>query len=286
MFPKISIVTPSFNQGSYLEHTIKSVLNQEYPNLEYILMDGGSSDNSNDIITKYSSKFKFHVSLRDNGMYDAIQKGFEHSSGEIMAWINSDDIYVHNSFFVVAEIFSKYPQINWLTGSSSFLDEHNRIIKFETSPKWSKYKYYLHEYKWIQQESVFWRRPLWEKAGGKINTTLQVAGDFELWLRYFRHEKLYSVNAPLGCFRLRSKGQQSMELMDLYLDEVNKILNNEPISHKDVKTLRQIRLLRKCIKIPILRSIPSLLNKCNSLFQYPEELVFDRKSQSFLLKPT
>ncbi len=107
-YPKISIVTPNLNQGKFLEETILSVLDQKYPNLEYIIIDGGSTDNSIDIIKKYEKNLFYWTSEKDNGMYEAIQKGFEKATGDIMAWINSDDLYHRNVFFVVAEIFSNF----------------------------------------------------------------------------------------------------------------------------------------------------------------------------------
>jgi glycosyltransferase involved in cell wall biosynthesis len=105
--PKISIITPNYNGGEYLEETIQSILTQNYPNLEYIIIDGGSTDNSVEIIKKYEDQLSFWVSEPDKGLYDAIQKGFDKSSGEIMAWLNSDDLYHKNAFFTVVEIFMK-----------------------------------------------------------------------------------------------------------------------------------------------------------------------------------
>ena len=127
-YPKISIVTPNYNMGAYLEETIKSVISQNYPNLEYFIIDGGSNDNSLEIIKKYERHLTYWISEKDNGMYHAIQKGFEKSTGEIMAWLNSDDMYHSNSLFIVAEIFDSFPQVEWLLGASTTFDEKGRTV--------------------------------------------------------------------------------------------------------------------------------------------------------------
>jgi len=119
-FPKISIVTVNYNLSHFLEETIKSVIDQQYPNLEYIIIDGGSTDDSVDIIKKYEKFISFWISEKDEGIYDALQKGFSKSSGEIMGWLNSDDLYHPKLLFVVGEIFSRFNQINWLTGVNTF----------------------------------------------------------------------------------------------------------------------------------------------------------------------
>ena|ERR1035437_1146809 len=173
--PKISIVTPNFNGAKYLEETILSVFEQNYPNLEYIIIDGGSTDGSLEIIKKYDKKLLLWLSEPDNGMYHAIQKGFDRSTGEIMAWINSDDKYHPGSLSIVSEIFEKYPEVNWLTGSITHFDVYGRTIRVFQPQRWSKYDYYTGNYGWIQQESTFWRRGLWEKSGGKLNLDVKYA---------------------------------------------------------------------------------------------------------------
>src|ERR1044071_10153093 len=114
--PKISIVTTSFNQAEWLEQCMRSVLDQNYPELEYIVIDGGSTDGSVDIIRKYADRLTYWISEKDNGMYDGLQKGLSRSTGEIMAWINSDDLFHPGSFMTVTEIFSHYEQVKWLQG--------------------------------------------------------------------------------------------------------------------------------------------------------------------------
>lgn len=127
--PKITVVTPNFNQGCFLEETILSVLEQGYPNLEFIVIDGGSTDGSTDIIRKYEKKLAYWVSEPDNGQYHAVQKGFEKSTGEIMTYLNSDDILAKGSLFTAAQIFNDYPQVKWLGGLANHIDESSRIVR-------------------------------------------------------------------------------------------------------------------------------------------------------------
>ncbi|MEO6882859.1 MAG: glycosyltransferase family 2 protein [Bacteroidia bacterium] len=281
-FPKISIVTPSFNQGEFLEETILSVLEQNYPNLEYIVMDGGSTDNSVEIIKKYASKINFWKSEKDGGLYDALNKGFAKCSGEIMAWINSDDVYHQKSFFTVAEIFSSFSDVKWIQGMPTSIDESGRIISVGNFRKWSKYNYFLKEYQWIQQESCFWRKELWNKSGAKMNSFLQLAGDLDLWLRFFDHAELYSVNTVLGCFRLKSKNQLSLERAAEYEKEANTILNEriKKTNSEEKMQLEKLFFYRDIYsKIPFLKT--KMYTHYLNNFQYPSTISFDRISQSF-----
>lgn len=243
--PKISIVTPNFNGGAYLEETILSVLGQNYPKLEYIVIDGGSTDESQKIIKKYEKQLKWWVSEPDNGMYHAIQKGFEHSSSEIMAWINSDDMYHRNAFYIVAEIFSSFKQVNWLLGASTTYDEFGRTINCNPSRLFTKYDYYNRDFKWIQQESVFWRRTLWEKSGSNLNIQLKYAGDFDLWFKFFQNEPLFVTNALRGGFRIRRANQISLDHMEEYLQEVETTISRINLNSKEKRVLQNYQFMLK-----------------------------------------
>ncbi len=292
-YPKISIVTPNFNGGVYLEQTIQSVLSQKYPNLEYIIIDGGSSDNSISIIKKYESQLAYWVSEPDKGLYNAIQKGFDQSTGEIMAWINSDDLYHPKAFFTVAEIFGKFNEVNWLQGIPSVFDEMGRTVDVSGVKRWSKLNYYLGNFEWIQQESVFWRRSLWKKAGSTIDAEMKYAGDLELWLRFFRYEKLYVTRALLGGFRQRSQGQLSMDFLDQYRKEARFKIKEElenAVSQEDrdlVESIKKHNIIISKIRFTILKKIInkifySKIIKMEQLkFSYPSMISFDRIKQEF-----
>lgn len=202
LFPKISIITPTFNRADYLEETILSVLNQNYPNLEYIIIDGGSNDNTLEIINKYKNQLTYWVTEPDEGMYYAIQKGFEKSTGEIMAWLNSDDKYHPDALNIVGKIFSEIKEAEWIIGTPSLYNENGECVKIFPNTRWSKSRLWVGDFKWIQQEGVFWRRSLWEKAGNRLNLSYRFAADFELWCRFFQIAKLLSVETILSGFRL------------------------------------------------------------------------------------
>lgn len=219
--PTISIVTPSYNQGRFLEEAIQSVLGQNYAPIEYVVIDGGSTDNSSEIIQKYENKLAYWVSEPDQGQYDGINKGFAKTTGEIMTWINSDDKYTPWAFPVVAELFTLFPQIEWIsTIYPLVLSETGLAKRCATRPGFSRSGFWRGEHlegrSWyahgfIQQESTFWRRSLWEKVGGAIDSSLRYAGDFDLWARFYKYADLYGVATPLGCFRYHAEQKTSKD---------------------------------------------------------------------------
>jgi glycosyltransferase involved in cell wall biosynthesis len=281
-FPKITVVTPSFNQAAYLEQTIRSVIDQDYPNLEYIIIDGGSTDGSLDIIKKYEKYFAYCTSEKDKGLYDALMKGFSRSSGEIMGWINSDDLLHRKSLFVLANIFENNKHVNWVQGHPTVYDETGMVVD-NIEPVYSRFYFYLKQYttKYIQQESTFWRRNLWDKAGAYISQDYKYAGDFELWMRFFNHDLLYPTTALIGGYRVRQT-QLSRSHQEEYFRECNDIIDKLKIKAGDRKQLQKIRFLeQRLMKIRMLR--PFLKSYSTGLYGYQPPLRFDFQNGTFHL---
>ena len=231
--PTISIVTPSLNQGAYLEATLTSVLAQNYPALEYVVVDGGSSDDTVAVIERNADRLAWWVSEPDDGQYAAVNKGFARTSGEIMGWLNSDDMYLPWTFSLVGEIFRQFPQVEWLTTSYPMVwDKAGRIVRCSLREPFSRSAFLKgdnlpgmgwHATGWIQQEATFWRRSLWERAGGSVDASLELAADFDLWARFFNHAVLFAVDAPLAGFR-RHGNQKTVKAEKAYKDEAMKVL--------------------------------------------------------------
>jgi glycosyltransferase involved in cell wall biosynthesis len=207
--PTITIVTPNRNGGAYLEQTIRSVLDQDYPQLEYFVVDGASEDNSVEIIKKYAPRLAGWLSEPDRGMYDAINKGFARSHGEIMAYLNSDDMYAPWTLRIVSELFLQFPQIEWLTSNypSFWTKDGTLALTYRAGGMnrgWIRSGYCLPNFggSVIQQETTFWRRSLWERSKGCVDARYRLFGDAELWLRFSQFAEPYSVDAVLGGFRV------------------------------------------------------------------------------------
>jgi GT2 family glycosyltransferase len=229
----VGVVTPSLNQGTFLVETIGSVLEAATPPAEYVVVDGGSTDDSVAILERYDGRLTAWSSEPDEGMYDAIQKGFERTSGDVMAWLNAGDTYQPWTLSVVQELFASFPQLEWLTTQRPLtLDEAGRVVACEFVGGYAADSFRagvnLPGGDWfaragIQQESTFWRRSLWERAGGRLAASLQYAGDFELWLRFFdAGATLVSLDAPLAAHRVHL-GQKTTTL-DAYVAEATAAL--------------------------------------------------------------
>ncbi|MDH5442426.1 MAG: glycosyltransferase [Candidatus Nomurabacteria bacterium] len=200
-YPKISLIFPSYNKGDFTEIALKSALDQNYPNLELIVIDGASNDDTRAILEKYSAHFAYYVSEPDSGECEALNKGFAKATGEIWAILNADDILMPKSLFNVAEIFSSFPQVQWITGKPVTIDENTSIKKVSEHYLPHKELFFYNTSRTIQLESTFWRKELSEKAGVGVNPDYHPAQDHQMWSRFYQHTPLYIVHTVLGAFR-------------------------------------------------------------------------------------
>lgn len=183
--PTISIVTCSYQQGRFLDATMRSVLEQRYPALEYVIVDGGSRDNSVEVIRSHAPALAWWVSEKDEGQTDALAKGFARTHGEIMGWLCSDDLLLAGSLERVGRFFAANPEVQWLYGDGLWIDAQGRLLRPKREMGWSS-TVFLFDHNFLAQPSVFWRRGLWERAGG-LQAQWDMAMDADLWLRFARH---------------------------------------------------------------------------------------------------
>jgi glycosyltransferase involved in cell wall biosynthesis len=203
--PLVSIVTPSFNQAHYLESTILSVLEQDYPNIEYILVDGGSSDGSVEIIRRYANRLAWWISEKDNGQTDAINKGFVRIKGDILAWLNSDDTYERNAVREAVSFLQERPEVGLVYGDANFIDENGRIIGHFPAAQ-TNYRRLRQGYVHIPQQSAFWRADLWRKVG-PLDPSFFFAMDYDLWVRLAALAPVQYLPRHWANFRLHTRGK-------------------------------------------------------------------------------
>lgn len=201
--PRFAIVTPSFNQATYLEETITSVLAQNYKHVDYIIMDGGSTDASLKIIQKYSEHLVHWESAPDKGQADAINRGFARSTGDILAWINSDDTFEPDASASVAAAFRNHPEIDLVYGEGWYIDDHGQRVRPCKFVRPHFQRAYIANKDPILQQSAFWRRSLWERVGS-LDTTLNWVFDWDWFLRSHAIGRFHYLPQFLANYRVHS----------------------------------------------------------------------------------
>lgn len=219
--PVISIVTPSYNQGAYLENTIRSVIDQEYPRLQYVVQDGGSKDSTVDVLAQYRDRLHHCEMRRDNGQSHAINLGVARTDGEIMAYLNSDDLLLPGSLHAVAKYFVDHPDVDVVYGHRVIIDEYgDELGRWVLPPhdtealKWADY---------VPQETLFWRRRLWDKVGG-IDESFRFAMDWDLLLRFQEAgAKFRRLPRFLGAFRVHDSSKTMTVVNSHGMEEMTKL---------------------------------------------------------------
>jgi glycosyltransferase involved in cell wall biosynthesis len=219
--PKVSIVTPSFNQARFIERTILSVLRQDYPVLDYIVMDGGSIDGSVDIIRRYEDKLTYWVSQQDRGQTAALIDGFKRSDGDIQCWLCSDDLLEARTLWEVAEFFSATPSARAVYGNSIWIDETDHIIRLKKEHGFNRFIWLYHQ-NYIPQPSMFWRRSLYEQVGG-LDPKFNLAMDADLWIRFSDVTEIHHVRRVWS--RMRSYPAQKNRRLRAISDQEGRMIH-------------------------------------------------------------
>lgn len=197
--PRISVVTPSFNQARFLRATMESIHSPGYPGLEHIVIDGGSNDGSVEIIEEYADRLAYWVSEPDDGQTDALIKGFERATGDILCWLNSDDLFEPWTLSEVAAYFAENPDVEFMYGDSTWIDGDGRVIKPKREHGFNRFVW-MYDHNYIPQPSAFWRRDLYERVGG-LDPSFDLAMDADLWIRFAEITRPRHLGRPLSRMR-------------------------------------------------------------------------------------
>jgi hypothetical protein len=241
--PSISVVTCSYQQGKYLDATIRSVLEQNYAGLEYLIIDGGSSDGSVDIIKRYVSQLAYWVSERDSGQTEALVKGFKRSRGEIMGWLCSDDLLLPGALETVAQFFESNPHIDAVYGDSLWIDDKSNYIRCKREMPFYRFVFF-YDHNYVPQPSMFWRRRLYEEVGG-LDERFNLAMDADLWERFSARTKIAHIPQYLSCMRF-------------YADQKTTKLRSESLHEDAIIRTRSALSKQKFLGYPLLRAAARL----------------------------
>lgn len=244
--PRISIVTPSFNAGPFIARTLSSVLSQGYPHLEYVVQDGASTDDTMATVTQVRERLSSVESVRDSGQSDALNRGFRRTSGEILAYLNADDLLLPGALAYVGAYFAAHPNVDVVYGHRVLIDDDDREIGRWVMPphdqailSWADY---------VPQETLFWRRRLWDRVGARVDDSFQFAMDWDLLVR-FREAGAAMVRLPrfLGAFRVHDEQKSSAQLHTLGAHEMMRIrerIHGRPVGYEEISRRIRPYLLR------------------------------------------
>jgi glycosyltransferase involved in cell wall biosynthesis len=251
-FPKITIITPSYNQGQYIENTILSILNQDYPNLEYIIIDGGSTDNTVAIIKKYEERIHYWVSEKDSGQSNAINKGFKIASGDIVNWINSDDQLMPGALMSLAKRFQENPDAIMIHGRIEYFGETTPYYSRNLSVKDIETRYAAHIC--MPQPATFYRKQLLDEQG-LLDESLHFSMDTDLFIRAGLHYTIVQVEDVFSRFRLHAASKSVSAFNKKFLDD------NTVIFSKVLATLGAEKEIAVLQKLTLYTAPASLYNK-------------------------
>ena len=247
-YPTISIVTCSYQQARFLEATMRSVMGQDYPALDYIVMDGGSKDGSREIIERHAGALSYWVSEPDEGQTDALIKGFKRAQGEVLGWLCSDDLLLPGALEAVGTFFRDHPEVDAVYGDALWIDAEGQPLRAKREMGFNRFVY-LHDHNYIPQPSMFWRRSLYEAVGG-LDTRFNLAMDSDLWDRFAARTKIAHMPRYLSCMRyypeqktrhLRPAGEIEDALIRRRSSALARLTVLEPLWHAGARGLRLVQ---------------------------------------------
>ena len=255
--PRITIVTPVVGNDEYLEATIRSVVHQDYPHLEYIVMDNGGSEKHREIIRKYEPQLTWRVCPQNTELCAALNMAFADSSGEIMGWLEPGEMLHTNGLWVIGRVFSTFPEVEWITGRPFNFSPSGMPAGMKHLERWSRIRFLAGGNKYIHRDTTFWRRRLWGRAGGALSTAYGLAGEFEMFVRFFRSAKLYSVDALIGGYRTHPGVYNPVTNSHKRYNQIcDQIADRELATIKGAYAAKMFRLMTRFVShIPKVRSL-------------------------------
>lgn len=244
-WPKISVVTVSYNQAEFLESTLRSVLDQAYPNLEYIVIDGGSTDGSKEILERYSDAFDYWVSEPDEGQTHGLIKGFQRTTGNIQCWLNSDDLFEPDALRIVAGYFMRDPNVRFLYGDSIWIDRDGHPLRPKNEIPFNRF-IWTYDYNYFPQPSTFWRRDLYEQVGG-LDVQFNLALDSDLWAKFATVTRPRHIPRVLS--RMRFYPEQKNQRLRADSNREDWIIRQRYVGDVSLRTRRINKLIAKALRI-------------------------------------
>ena len=246
-YPRITIVTPSFNQAKYLGETIKSIIEQDYHNLEYIIIDGGSTDGSLDIIKQYKDQLSYWCSKKDRGQSDAIMNGFNRATGELFAWVNSDDVLLPGCLSAIAECYLQEKKPEIVTGNVVYIDEQGKITRYIRVPRQSRFFFFRGIWH-VPAPTTFFKALLFRESGG-LNLNYHLCMDLDIWIKMMKKgARVVHIPCYLGAYRWHKKSKTVK-----YHSRQTRVLNEERIDilRENITgfSIRKVLFWRKIYKL-------------------------------------